>query len=41
MAQTTYLADQVVSDEQIQEWVETFNQWKHSTSKAACSYKTS
>ena len=26
MAQTTYLADQVVSDEQIQEWVETFNQ---------------
>ena len=26
MAQTPYLADQVVSDQQIQEWVETFNQ---------------
>ncbi len=26
MGQTTYLADQVVSDEQIQEWVETFHQ---------------
>ena len=26
MEQTTYLADQVVSDEQIQEWVETFHQ---------------
>ncbi len=26
MAQTTYLADQVVSEAQIQEWVETFHQ---------------